>query len=131
MFYWEFVNTFRKIAIIAANTIFSIVSINYRLMLCIMLLIIIERLQSSLKPYKLDKNNRIEIKAILAGSSILFCGLIFEEGSKHNYPRFNTMAFFIIIAYNSHFVFEWLYLFVSSLKLKSNKVKAALEMYRQ
>ena len=90
----------------------------------------IERFQKRLKPYKLKENNQIEIKAIIAGTTILFCGLLFEEESNHDYPLFSTMAFLIIIFYNSYFIIEWTYLFIISLKLKSKKVEVILEMYK-
>ena len=100
-------------------------------MLCIILLVIIERFQKKLNPFKLKENNHIEIKAIIAGTTILYGGLLFEEGSKHDYPLFNTIAFLIIIVYNSHFLLEWVYLFIYSFEFKNKKIKAVLEMYRQ
>ena len=79
VFYWEFVNTIRKVIIIGFNTILSVISLTYRLFLCVVLLIIVERLQQKLKPYKLKENNRTEIKAIVAGAIVLFSGLVFEK----------------------------------------------------
>ena len=79
VFYWEFVNTIRKVIIIGFNTILSVISLTYRLFLCVVLLIIVERLQQKLKPYKLQENNRTEIKAIVAGAIVLFSGLVFEK----------------------------------------------------
>ena len=93
-------------------------------------MVIVERFQHKLQPYKLIENNKIEIKAIIAGTAMLYSGLIFEEGSKHNYPRFNAMAFSLVIIYNSYFIAEWIFLFVVSLKLKNKKIKSVLEMYR-
>ena len=90
----------------------------------------IERIQKRLKPYKLKENNQIEIKAIIAGTTILFCGLLFEEDSDHNYPFFSTMAFFVIMFYNSYFILEWTYLFIVSLKLKSKKIELILVIYQ-
>ena len=72
VFYWEFVNTIRKVLLIALNSILSVLSIIYRLLLCIILLITVERLQQRLKPYMLKENNEIEIKAIIAGTTVLF-----------------------------------------------------------
>ena len=100
-FYWEFVNTFRKIIIIALNTILSVLSIIYRLLMCITLLIAVERIQQKVKPYKLKENNDIEIKAIVAGTTVLFSGIIFEQSAKYNYSRFDTLAFAVILVYNT------------------------------
>ena len=72
VFYWEFVNTVRKVLLITFNSILSILSIMYRLLLCIIVLIIVERLQKRLNPYMLNENNEIEIKAIVAGTILLF-----------------------------------------------------------
>ena len=90
----------------------------------------IERIQKRLKPYKLKENNQIEMKAIIAGTTILFCGLLFQEDSDYDYPLFGTMAFLIIIFYNSYFILEWTYLFIASLKLKNRKIELILEIYK-
>ena len=97
--------------------------------MCIVLLIIVERLQYKLKPYKIDENNDIEIKAIIAGTTVLFSGLIFEEGAEHNYSGFDTMAFIVILVYNSIFLLQWTYLLLYSINFKNEKVRKALEIY--
>ena len=128
-FYWEFVNVFRKVIIIALNTILSLLSVNYRLMMCIVILVVVERMQKRLKPYKAQENNDLEIKAIIAGTSVLFSGLIFEEGSKYNYPHFDTMAFGIISIYNVIFLIKWIYLFFVSLDFKNTYMKRIIKIY--
>ena len=128
-FYWEFVNVFRKVIIIALNSILSVLSIFYKLFLCIILLICVERTQKRLKPYKAQENNDIEIKAIIAGISLLFSGLIFEEGTKHNYQRFDTLAFCVVFVYNSIFIIKWTYLFLISFNFKNYKIQRFLEVY--
>ena len=71
VYYWEFANTLRKVTIIGINSVLSVVSIFYKIMLSIILLLIVFRLQHWLEPYKLRSNNEVEIKAILAGMSVL------------------------------------------------------------
>ena len=71
VYYWEFANTLRKVIIIGINSVLSFVSIIYKIMLSIILLLIVFRLQHWLEPYKLRSNNEVEIKAILAGMSVL------------------------------------------------------------
>ena len=71
VFYWEFINTLRKVLIISINSILSVVLITYRIMLSLILLIIVFRLQYWLEPYKLKSNNEVEIQAIIAGMSVL------------------------------------------------------------
>ena len=128
-FFWEFVNIFRKVIIIAVNTILSLISIVYRLMMCIILLIITERMQQRLKPYKAHENNDIEIKAIIAGTTLLFSGLIFEEGAKYNYLRFDTLTISVVIIYNAIFLINWVYLFLVSLDFKNSNMKRIIKVY--
>ena len=129
VFYWEFINTIRKVIIIGFNTILSVISITYRLLFCIVLLITVERLQQKLQPYKLEENNDIEIKAIVAGATVLFSGIIFEESAEHSYSGFETMAFILVIVYNSIFLLQWVYLFLLSFNFKNPNMRKALELF--
>ena len=72
VFFWEFINILRNVLIIAINSILSLVSILYRIMFSIILLNIVSRLQNWLQPYRFNLNNKVEIKAIYAGMSVLF-----------------------------------------------------------
>ena len=128
-FFWEFVNIFRKVIIIAVNTILSLISIVYRLMMCIILLIITERMQQRLKPYKAHENNDIEIKAIIAGTTVLLSGLVFEEGAKYNYSRFDSLTISVVIIYNAIFLIKWVYLFLVSLDFKNSNMKRIIKVY--
>lgn len=71
-FYWEFVNTLRKVLLLSFDTILSFIPINYRVFLAAILLIGIIRLQMYLKPYQVELNNNLEIRAIIAGMMTLF-----------------------------------------------------------
>ena len=71
-FYWELVNTIRKTLVLCINNIMSIVSIRYRMMVAILLMIFIIRFQTWLSPYKHVKNNEIDLKAIIAGALVLY-----------------------------------------------------------
>ena len=130
VFYWEFVNTLRKVIVLALNTILSILLITYRLLICIILLVTVERLQNKLKPYKLEENNDIEIKAIIAGTTIIFSGLLFEEGAEYNYSGFDAMAFIVILVYNSMFLLQWTYLLLYSISFKNEKIRKVIDIYR-
>ena len=129
MFYWEFINTIRKVIIIGFNTILSVVSITYRLLFCVVLLVTVERLQQKLKPYKLEQNNDIEIKAIVAGTIVLFSGLIFEESAEDNYSGFETLAFIVIIVFNSMFLLQWTFLFLHSFNFKNSNMRKFLKFF--
>ena len=129
VYYWEFINTIRKVAIIGLSTILSVISISYRLLLCILVLVIVERLQQRLQPYKLKDNNEIEIYAIIAGTTVLLSGLIFEESAEDNYYAFEAMGLILIATYNSIFLLKWTYLFLSSLNIKNEKFRKGVEIY--
>ena len=129
VYYWEFINTIRKVAIIGLSTILSVISISYRLLLCILVLVIVERLQQRLQPYKLKDNNEIEIYAIIAGTTVLLSGLIFEESAEDNYYAFEAMGLILIATYNSIFLLKWTYLFLSSLNFKNEKFRKGVEIY--
>ena len=90
---------------------------------------IVERLQQKLKPYKFEENNDIEIKAIVAGTTMLFSGLIFEESAEDNYSGFETLAFIVIIAYNSIFLLQWTLLFLQSSNFKNSNIRKSLELF--
>ena len=88
-----------------------------------------ERLQQKLKPYKIEENNDIEIKAIIAGTIVLYSGLIFEESAEEHYSGFENMAFIVIIIYNFIFLLQWTYLFLLSFNFKNSNVRKTLEVY--
>ena len=115
--------------IISLNTILSVISITYRLLLCLIWLATVERLQQRLKPYKLADNNEIETKAIIAGTVVIFAGLIFEEGAEGNYSGFDSFGLFVWMIYNSIFMIQWTYLFLSSLNIKNESFKKVIEIY--
>ena len=89
----------------------------------------VERLQQKLKPYKLEENNDIEIKAILAGTIVLSSGLIFEESAEDNYSGFETLAFIVIIVFNSIFLLHWTFLFLQSFNFKNSNMRKFLEVF--
>jgi hypothetical protein len=51
-FYWEFINTLRKILIVATNTVLATFNGFYRIVVSIVILITIIRIQKRIKPYK-------------------------------------------------------------------------------
>ena len=129
VYYWEFINTIRKVLIIGINTILSVFSISYRILLCIVAIFIIERLQERLKPFKLKENNEIEFKAIIAGTSIILLGLVFEQSSEDKYYMLEAIGLICIIIYNFIFILKWTYLFLSSLNIKNETFRKGLAMF--
>ena len=129
VFYWEFINTIRKVLIISLNTILSILSLKYKILLGIIILISIARIQMTVKPYKIEVNNKIEVMSIIAGMLILYCGIIFEEGQDHDYPLFDSLALLILVVSNAMFVTQWLYYFLISIKFKNQNMRKFIKIY--
>lgn len=77
VFYWELVNTLRKVLMISINVFMSTIPLVYAAITAVLLLIGLIRLQLSLHPYKLELNNIIEIEAMITGTATLFCGVLF------------------------------------------------------
>ena len=125
-FYWEFVNTIKKASIIGINTVFSTFSISYRILMWLILMIIMIRVQIRVKPYKAERNNKIEIKASTVGLLLLYWGILFRESSEDEYPGFKTFLLLIIISMNILFVAEWLYMFLLSLNISNHNFKCFL-----
>ena len=118
VFYWEFVNTFRKILVLSWNVILSSYDGIYRAMISIVILIVIFRIQIYLKPYKNPKNNEIEMKAILIGALTLFWGAIFITNGA-NINAINSFIFILLIASNTYFVWCWILAVILSMESKS------------
>jgi phosphotransferase system glucose/maltose/N-acetylglucosamine-specific IIC component len=71
-FYWEFINTLRKGVLLFFSTVLSIISVYYTALTSIALLVVIAKVQSWIQPYKNPRNNRLEMRAIIAGTLTLY-----------------------------------------------------------
>ncbi|CAI2370495.1 unnamed protein product [Moneuplotes crassus] len=106
-FYWEFVNTARKISVIITfpfNT-------TTRLLCALIVLIVFTRLNDTLKPYKENAFNSLEISGSNAGIVILAAGLVYSQDEEVN--SLNTIMMIIMIVFNCHFILEWTYQFLN------------------
>ena len=112
VYYWEFVNSFRKISIMLTLTIFGSFTMLYKILLIMIILIITIRVQIHLKPYKDQENDRIELLAINVGGFTLFSALIFSY-DEYTLEWFNSILFFTIIVINIMFILKWSYLFIA------------------
>jgi hypothetical protein len=116
-FYWEFVNTLRKVLLLS----FLMLSLSLKILLSSVLLYSTIRLQIHLKPYKDEKNNKIEIYALIAGLITLLSSFIFaSEDSVEIIDLFILIMIFFI---NAKFLLEWTYQMLLWLKSKSMLVK--------
>ena len=109
-YYWEFINSLRKVLILMLFSLFITFAPFYRLMAAIIVLWITFRIQIYLSPYKEDRNNDIEILALLAGTLTLFSGLVFTSEDEQN-SLINTIILVFVMVYNSIFAIKWAYLF--------------------
>ena len=64
VYFWEFVNTIRKLLLLTIPIILQTVSSNYKALLIIVLLVIMLRVHKSLKPYKKESYNDFEYDEI-------------------------------------------------------------------
>lgn len=111
IFYWEFVNSLRKVLILIILALLASYSSVYKIMTAIIVLIVSFRIQVYLKPYKDPKNNDIEIAGLLAGALTLFSSIIFtrEDGQVQG---INAIILIVIFLINFKFMVQWTYLFI-------------------
>lgn len=129
VFYWEFINTIRKTSLLAFNTVLSVLSIQYRLFLSFLLLMMIIRIQIRLKPYKLESNNRIELRGVVAGTIIIYCGILFEVSADENYIIFETLALSLLLYFNISFIMDWIYNMLVSVKSENKHIKTIVHLF--
>jgi len=107
-FFWEFVNTLRKIIIMFLSIFLARVSLYMKTASIIITLLFFLRVQICLSPYKLEDNNRLERLEMTTGMMTLFGGMIFvEEDSQVEVIDF--IIFLFIIFVNFYFIIHWMY----------------------
>ena len=107
VFYWELVNTTRKILMIAINALLSTLPLIYSAISAVIVLIALLRIQIRLKPYKQELNNKLEIEAMITGTSTLFWGVLFVSDTQ-NFSAISTLILIVIIIMNIKFFLLWL-----------------------
>mmetsp|Transcript_17918 Transcript_17918/g.15825 ORF Transcript_17918/g.15825 Transcript_17918/m.15825 type:complete len:141 (+) Transcript_17918:1009-1431(+) len=103
-FYWEFVNTLRKILILSS----LLLPKETKICFASVLLIVTGRIQISLKPYKNEENNNIELFAITTGIVTILSNLVYDE--EEEVAFIVTSVFIFTILLNIIFVVQWIYL---------------------
>ena len=110
-FYWEFINSGRKILILMSFLLPS----TFGIIVSIFLLIIVWRFQNHLKPYKEAKNNYIEMFGINVAIITLICGHIYNQDYETNTEILDSILLFIMLILNIIFIILWLGLLIISL----------------
>ena len=117
-YYWEFVNSLRKVLILMSFTLFVTFSITYKIMIATIILLITFRIQVFLNPYEKKEYNSIEILALLAGTITISCGLIFTTDNEDQTSFWNAIILMFVIIFNIVFVLRWTYQFIKSMSEK-------------
>ena len=115
-YYWEFVNTLRKVLILMLFNIMYFFSQPIKILLCSLLLVASIRIQKYIKPYKVDANNMIELRAIIAGIWTITAGIIFIQD--YQFALFNFLCLLAIIIINLWFILEWTYMLLVCIQSK-------------
>jgi predicted outer membrane repeat protein len=103
-FYWEFVNTLRKVLLLLILLIPDLMKV----MISAVILYITIRIQLYLKPYKKEENNMIEILALTAGQVTLLSSVVFNSDESVGF--INLFILIFIVSINVKFLLEWFYL---------------------
>jgi len=107
-FFWEFVNTIRKVSIMGVNVFLSRESLVYRIITLTIVLILFYRLQVKLEPYKNKENNSLERIEIVAGALTLYGGILFvHEQTRVGFLE--STIFILIMGVNIYFIMYWIY----------------------
>mmetsp|Transcript_7824 Transcript_7824/g.6920 ORF Transcript_7824/g.6920 Transcript_7824/m.6920 type:complete len:163 (-) Transcript_7824:351-839(-) len=120
-FYWEFVNTLRKVIILASLLLPTAIKI----ILSSTLLIVTGRIQLALKPYKDEENNNIELLAITSGIVTILSNLVYDEDTRIGYVV--TLILLFTIFLNILFFLHWFYML---LQMYTDKYKIAQIIFK-
>lgn len=109
-FYWEFLIVYRKISIICIAVFVSNYSIPSQALTILLVLLIFLSLQYWQRPYTTTTLNNVEVIAILAATTTIFCGLYYltddiGEGVK-------IVLLIVIMTANIYFMSWFLWLFL-------------------
>ena len=125
-YYWEFVNTLRKILMPALSVVLATFPAFYRAMVAIIILVILFRIQQYLHPYKMEENNQIEMLAVITGLVTLFGAIIFiDTDSETDVEFLKLFSLIVIILVNSYFILRWLHLLLYAFRYKHGALLTA------
>ena len=108
-YYWEFVITFRKIAVICCSVFFTnsraVQALTVQVILCAFLL-----LQLITGPYTLPELNSTEFQAILVANVTIYCGLYYLTDTLSTGSSW--FFFVVIVVVNAAFLIYWVFGFL-------------------
>ena len=112
-YYWEFVNTLRKVLILGV----FVFNDQLKIVLSSLILIVTGRLEIHLKPYKEEENTNTEFIGIFAGVVTILAGLMYTEENPILF--LNTLILIIVVVINLSFIYKWSILFFKMYEEKS------------
>ncbi|CAI2375821.1 unnamed protein product [Moneuplotes crassus] len=121
IYYWEIINTVRKVIIVAINVFMATLPLTYTALAAVLFIIFFIRLQIRMKPYKSELNNQLEIESLVAGASTLFCGVLFIQ-EETDAPEIVLLALTVLVFINVKFFLFWVLLFSSQYAAKYDLV---------
>ena len=114
-YFWELVNTIRKVSILAINVFLSRERLAYRIIFLTLLLFLFYRLQIRMEPYKNLINNQLERIEIIAGIFTLYGGIVFvQDQTRINFIE--IIVFILIMGINIYFILFWIYCLLNTFK---------------
>jgi hypothetical protein len=102
-FYWEFVNTLRKMILL----FMLLVTNMYKIAISVAVLVLTARIQVAIVPYKDVEYNRLEIFAITSAMVTVISLLIYFQDEE--VTHLNLMVTLFLIVMNVVFLMEWFY----------------------
>ena len=108
-YYWEFVNVFRKVAMVMINIFLSIYPPIYKTFVATLTLAIILRQQEQIKPYKIKIMNEVEFRESTTSIITLFGGMFFILDDLPQVIKITLVV--VIFAANIWFFTLWLHMF--------------------
>ena len=122
-FYWEFVNTLRKVLLV----IILMAPGEMKILLSAFVIISSARVQMFIQPYRDTENNKIELYAIIASLVTLMSSLIFSQNDSIGY--LDVLIVIVVFLLNVIFILEWTYKMLVSARSK-HKVLKLVSDYR-
>ena len=127
VFYWELVNTGRKVFLLAINSFLLTYSLFYRGLFSVACYMIIFRIQVYLEPYKLEANNSLANLEIMTEMFTIFAGMLFVSPDDY-VRRLNAIIFIMIIVLNIRFILFWVYYMLNEFRGKYKICNKAAEL---
>ena len=113
-FYWEIVNTFRKISIVCINVFLALYPDYIKAIYAMLMLSIIFKLQETLQPYEIPVFNFIEQREQIASVVTFYAGLYFVKADVSE--SFKYVIIGAVFFVNAWFLVLWVYVALTTFK---------------